>query len=321
VTDRIERRSAAGMANRALWLAWSKHSIAGLGLIVLSVLALTTPGFVSTPSLYALINTAAFVGCIAVGMTFVTLSGNFLSFSLGATAGLSAITCAWLSQFGLAAALLGAVVLSMAINALQGFIIGFFRANSLIVTIAALALINGLAEMVTANQTIYVEGSALDPLKGRLLGIPIAGIAFLVCVILGQMVLRHTQFAQSVMMLGSNARAAMAAGVKTWCVTTWVYALAGLFSGISGILMAARYGAGTIEMGQGFDYSAIAGVLVGGTAIAGGQGSVTRSLIGVMVMAIISVVLLLRDFETQYQYLLTGIIVFIAILAQGRLRP
>jgi ribose/xylose/arabinose/galactoside ABC-type transport system permease subunit len=320
VTDRIERNPGAGITDRVLRFALSKHSIAGIGLIVLAVLALTTPGFVSTPSLYALINTASFVGCIAVGMTFITLSGNFLSFSLGVAAGLSAITCAWLSQLGLAVAMLGAIVLSTVINALQGFIIGFFRANPLIVTIAALALINGLAEMVTANQTIYVESSVLDPFKGRLLGIPVAGIAFLACVIIGQMVLRYTQFAQRVMMLGSNARAATAAGVETWRVTTWVYALAGVFSGISGILMAARYGAGTIEMGQGYDYSAIAGVLVGGTAIAGGQGSVTRSLIGVLVMAIITVVLLLRDFETHYQYLLTGIIVLVAILVQGRLR-
>src|SRR5689334_11589364 len=113
------------MVHRALRFAWSKHPVVGFGLIVLSVLALTTPGFASTPSLYALVNTAAFVGCIAVGMTFITLSGNFLSFALGAAAGLSAITCAWLSQFGLAIAMLAAIVLSTAINALQGFIIGF----------------------------------------------------------------------------------------------------------------------------------------------------------------------------------------------------
>jgi ribose/xylose/arabinose/galactoside ABC-type transport system permease subunit len=108
--------------------------------------------------------------------------------------------------------------------------------------------------------------------------------------------------------------------VEVWRTTTLVYALAGLFSGISGVLLAARYGAGTIEMGAGFDYSAIAGVLLGGTAVAGGQGSVTRSLVGVAVMAVVAVVLLLRDFETQYQYLLAGLIVFIAVLAQGRFR-
>jgi ribose/xylose/arabinose/galactoside ABC-type transport system permease subunit len=318
VTDRAERSSAT--ADRFLRLIAAKTSIAGVGLVALAVLAFLTPGFTSSPSINALINTASFIGCVAVGMTFITLSGNIMSFSLGAAAGLTAITCAGLTKYGLAAALLVPLALSIAINALQGFVIGFFRANSLIVTIAALALINGVAEMVTASQTIYVEGEALDPLKGRLWGIPLAGIAFLACVIAGQAILRHTQFGQSVVLLGSNSRAATAAGVEVWRTTTLVYAMAGLFSGISGVLLAARYGAGTLEMGAGFDYSAIAGVLLGGTAIAGGQGSVTRSLVGVIVMAVVAVVLLLRGFETQYQYLLTGLIVFIAVLAQGRFR-
>lgn len=320
MTDRAERIATGGLADRMLRLVTMRHSVAVVGLAVLCALALMTPGFTSIPSLYALINTASFVGCIAVGMTFITLSGNVMSFALGAASGLAAITCAWLSKFGLAAALLGAILVPTAINALQGFVIGFFKANSLIVTIAALALINGAAEMVTAGQTIYVEGDILDPYKGKLLGVPLAGIAFLICVIVGQLVLRYTQFGQRVVLVGSNSRAATAAGVEVWRTTTWVYTLAGLFSGISGVLMAARYGAGTIEMGAGFDYTAIAGVLLGGTAVAGGQGSVTRSLVGVTVMAVITVVLLLRDFETQYQYLLTGLIVFAAILAQGRFR-
>jgi ribose/xylose/arabinose/galactoside ABC-type transport system permease subunit len=321
VTDDADRLREGGIADRVWRIAVSKQSIAGLGLAVIVILALLTPGFTSSASVNALINTASFIGCIAVGMTFITLSGNIMSFSLGAATGLAAITCASMTRFGLAAALLAPLMLSVAINALQGFVIGFFRANSLIVSIAALALINAVAEIATASQTIYVEGDALDAFKGRLWGIPLAGVAFLASVIVGQAILRHTQFGQSVVLLGSNSRAATAAGVEVWRTTTLVYAMAGLFSGISGVLLAARYGAGTIEMGSGFDYSAIAGVLLGGTAIAGGQGSVTRSLVGVAVMAVVAVVLLLRDFETQYQYLLTGLIVFIAVLAQGRFRP
>ena len=87
-----------------------------------------------------------------------------------------------------------------------------------------------------------------------------------------------------------------------------------------GILIAGRYGAGTMEYGAGYDYSAIAGVLVGGTAIAGGEGSVSRSFFGVVVIASVTVLLLLRGFETEYQYLFIGLIVLAAVLLQGTLR-
>jgi ribose/xylose/arabinose/galactoside ABC-type transport system permease subunit len=96
--------------------------------------------------------------------------------------------------------------------------------------------------------------------------------------------------------------------------------MAGLFTGLSGILIAARFGSGSMEFGVGYDYSAISAVLVGGTAIGGGQGSVLRTMVGVVVIAVLQSLLLLHGFEIQYQYLLIGLIVLGAILlrAKGR---
>jgi ribose/xylose/arabinose/galactoside ABC-type transport system permease subunit len=133
-------------------------------------------------------------------------------------------------------------------------------------------------------------------------------------------VLRYTQFGQKVMMLGSNLRAAAAAGVRTWVIVAVTYALAGFFSSLAGILIAARYGAGTIEYGAGYDYSAIAGVLVGGTSIIGGEGSITRSIAGVIAIAVVATILLLRGLDTQFQYFVTGVIVLGAVLLQGKFR-
>lgn len=291
-----------------------------VGLSGLLVLAAITPGFTAAPSLFSLVNTGSLIGCVAVGMTFITLSGNIMSFSLGATTGATAVVCAAVSGYGVVPALACAVAVAVGVNALQGFIIGYFRANPIIVSIAALALIGGVAEFASGSRTIYAAENVLDFLKGRVLGIPLPGLVFLASVVIGQVIQSCTQFGQRVIMVGSNLRAATAAGIRTWRTVTAAYALAGFFTSLAGILIAARYGAGTMEYGAGYDYSAIAGVLVGGTAIAGGEGSVSRSLFGVVVIASVTVMLLLRGFETEYQYLFIGLIVLAAVLLQGRVR-
>ena len=115
-------------------------------------------------------------------------------------------------------------------------------------------------------------------------------------------------------MVGSNVRAATAAGDPTTVAVTVAYVIAGACAAISGILLAARYGSGDMEVGAGYDYTAIAAVLVGGTGISGGAGSTVRTLIGVFVIAVIEVVLLLRGYSEQLQYLITGLIVLCVIM-------
>lgn len=301
-------------------LGRTRSPLVALGVCALVAVALTTPGFVSAPSLLSLINTAAPIGCVAVGMAFITLSGNIMSFALGATVGVVAITSAALSGYGLAAAVLGGMVVGIVFNVIQGLVIGLFRANAIIVSIAALALMGGLAEFVTGSHTVYAAPGVLDILRSKLWGIPVGGLVCLAAAVVGQAVLRYTQFGQKVMLLGSNLRAAAAAGVRTWMIVVITYALAGFFSSLAGILIAGRYGAGTIEYGAGYDYSAIAGVLVGGTSIIGGEGSITRSIAGVIAIAVVATILLLRGFDTQFQYFVTGVIVLGAVLLQGKFR-
>ncbi len=292
-----------------------------VGVLALAVLVASTPGFTATASLLSFVNTLALVGCVAVGMTFITLSGNIMSFALGATMGASAVTFALASGYGSGPAIVLAFAIAIALNAVQGLVIGVFRSNSIIVSIAALALIGGSVELLTENRIIYSAEGSLAFLKGKLAGIPISGIVFLLCAGLAQAILRYTRFGQHVVMVGSSFRAATAAGVKTWRTIMAAYAWAGFFAGMSGILIAARYDAGHMEYGAGYDYSAIAGVLVGGTAIRGGEGSVVRSVIGIVVITATSVVVLLRGFETEHQQLLIGLIVLGAVLVQGKLRP
>lgn len=285
-----------------------------LAFAALAIWSVATPGFVSPLSLSALMTAISFIGCVAVGMTFITLTGNIMSLSLGVT--LSAAALVFLSSLalGIVGACVVAVLFGVAVSGVQGIVIGYFRANPILVSIAALALITGISELVTGGQRVYPAAANFAFFKSRVAGIPVTTLIFLGAVGLGELILSGTRFGRAMRMVGSNWRAAEAAGLNAATVVTGAYLLAGAFSAVSGILLAARYGSGDMELGAGYDYSAIAAVLVGGTAIQGGEGSVLRTLIGVSAIAAVEVVLLLRGFPEELQYLVTGIIVLLVIM-------
>jgi ribose/xylose/arabinose/galactoside ABC-type transport system permease subunit len=276
--------------------------------------ALSTPGFTSPLSINSLLNAISFIGCVAVGMTFITITGNIMSLALGATVSASALVFLASLSLGVFPAFLVAILFGIVVTAVQGALVGYIRANPLLVSIAALSLLIGGAALATGGQRIYPGGEGLQVLKGRAAGIPVETLYFFASVLIGQFILSWTRIGREMVMVGSNLRAAIAAGVNTARAVTVAYVLAGACSAVSGILLAARYGSGDMELGLGYDYTAIAAVLVGGTAIGGGSGSVVRTLIGVTVIAVIATVLLLRGFSQQWQYLITGLIVLAVIM-------
>jgi len=309
---------------RANWAVQLPHSTRGRVLVAIRLVAIvallaaaaTTPGFFTTVSLFSLLNTTSFIGCVAVGMTFITLSGNIMSFALGVTLSTSGIVFIAALPLGLVGALLAAFAFGAALTGVQGLVIGYFRANPIIVSMAALALITGCATLITQGRGVYPEGDATALLKGRVLGIPMPVAALIAIVVVAQAVLSFTRFGRNLYMVGSNWRAALAAGLEPAHIVLGAYVAAGLCTALAGILMAARYSSGDLELGIGYDYSAISAVLVGGTAISGGEGSAIRSLVGAFIIAVCQVLLLLHGFSTQIQYLAIGVIVLAVIMLQ-----
>lgn len=294
-----------------------RRLVVGVRLMALAVLAawaLMTPGFTTPLSLTSLMTAISFIGCVGVGMTFITLTGNVMSLSLGVTASAAAMVFLSSLAAGVAGAFAAAILFGVVVSGVQGAVVGYFRANPILVSIAALALLTGIAELVTGGQRIYPAAANFVFLKSRIHGIPVETLVLLAAVAIGEVVLSGTRFGQFMRMVGSNLRAAEAAGVRAGAVVTGAYMLGGAFAAVSGILLAARYGSGDMELGVGYDYSAIAAVLVGGTAIQGGEGSVLRTLVGVTVIAAVEVVLLLRGFSEELQYLVTGVIVLGVIM-------
>lgn len=280
----------------------------------ITLYALTTPGFLTPLSVNALLTAVSFVGCVAVGMTFITLTGNIMSLALGATTSASALIFLACLSFGILPAFVATLLFGIVLTGAQGFLVGFFRANPILVSVAALSLLLGAAAFATGGHRIYPGGTGLDIFKGRFAGIPIDAWCFFATVAAGQFILSWTRIGRLMTMVGSNIRAATAAGMPTTATVTAAYVIAGACAAISGILLAARYGSGDMEIATGYDYTAIAAVLVGGTGIAGGSGSTVRTLVGVVVIAVIEVVLLLRGFSEQLQYLITGLLVLCVIM-------
>ena len=143
---------------------------------------------------------------------------------------------------------------------------------------------------------------------------PLEFVVLLCVTAVGQFILQLTRFGRNLYMMGSSFRAAEAAGVKTWRTVTGAYLWAGVFTGLAGVMLAIRYDGANMDYGVGYEYDAIASVLVGGTLMKGGHGSALRTLAGAMIIAVVQAMLLLRGFRQEWQYLFTGLIVFAVIL-------
>jgi ribose/xylose/arabinose/galactoside ABC-type transport system permease subunit len=288
----------------------------------LALAALRTPGFVSEPNLLSLITTVSFIGCVAVGMTLITISGNIMSFSLGALVGATAmIFILAVNVGGVAFGLAAAFAFAAMLNAAQGFLIGTVRANPIIISIASTALIYGVAEGLTEQGTVYAAtGIRWGLLQGKVLGLPVEFVALIGAAALAQVLLSYTVFGRHLLMTGSSLAAAEVIGLRTWRTVTGAYLWAGLFAGLAGILLATRYGSASMNYGIGYEYDAMAAVLVGGTSIRGGEGSALRTLVGALFIAVIEALLLLWGFRQEWQFLIAGVIVLAVVALQTRTR-
>ena len=312
--------ATAGRARPWLDQARVFSAVQVIGLLALAAVVLTTPGFLAGPSILSLLTTVSFIGCVAIGMTLITISGNIMSFSLGATVGATAMVFILaVDRLGFTPGLLAGLCFGCVITGLQGFAVGWLRANPIIVSIAALALIYGVAQAFAEKGAVYaVPGMVPAMLKGKVAGMPIEFIALLVSAAIAQLILSVTRFGRNMIMVGANLRAAEAVGVRTWRTVTGAYLWAGVFTSLAGIMLAIRYESANMDYGVGYEYDAIAAVLVGGTAIGGGQGSALRTLAGAMVIAAVQVMLLLKGLRQEWQYLAAGLIVLAVIIVQSR---
>lgn len=284
--------------------------------VVLTLAALTTQGFLTSANFKAILAAAGFVGIVALGMTAIMISGNLFSLSLGTTVAVGAMLFLWALQWGAFPAILLTIVLCAIICALQGMIVGSIGANPIIVTIGAGALQAGGAVWLSDGSSIFPGAPAGD---FAFLSDPIGGIAvpvfvLVALVILGELLLRRTRFGRETFLVGENRQAATAAALRVPWIVTGAFAIAGVCAGIAGILLGAFNQNATLLVQGTYTYDAIAAALVGGSVVTGGRGSFIRTLVGALVIAAISDMLLLRGYSEGVQIMVKGLVVVVVVV-------
>jgi len=289
--------------------------------------------FLNPDNLLNIVRAVSEIGIIAIGMTFVILIGG-IDLSVGAVLGLSATGIASLlmvSDFGILPAVLLILILGLAFGALQGLISARLGIQAFIVTLAGLQIARALARIWSGGQGVplaYGEGEGLAPeafslLNSRVLGgtVPFPAIIFVTIAIIAVLVMQKTVFARHIYAIGGNERAARLSGVPVMRVKVAVFAIAGLLSAVAGIIHAGQLNQGSPNDGVAYELDAIAAVVIGGTSLMGGVGTVTGTLAGALLLGILNNALALNNIDSNVQLLIKGVIIIAAASLQAFRSP
>ncbi len=282
--------------------------------------------FYSEYNIQEILRYNAMFGLIALGMTFVIMTGG-IDLSVGATAALSSVVLALLSPHGAWIAIFGAVGAGLAVGLINGSIISLFRIQPFIVTLAMLLAARGVALFLADNTNVYVdfESGFMDIDREQIGPVPMRVAIFIAAFALGSVLLNFTRFGRHVLAVGGNEEAARLAGLPIGRTLLAVYAMSGALAGLAGVLLAWQTATGAPTEGIGWELSAIADVVIGGTLLTGGMGSVGTTLVGAILLGLIFNILNFENgkgvisLSSYWQTVIRGLILLIVVLLQNRL--
>lgn len=262
---------------------------------------------------------------IGIGMTFVIVTGG-IDLSVGSVAAMSSVLAALASPHGAVAGLLAGLAGGLAAGLLNGVLISRLRIEPFIITLGTFLGARGVAQIASGQAAVSVDsGSAFAFLgQGDLLGVPVPVVFLLVVLALGGVLLNATRFGRSALSVGDNEDAARLMGLKVDAVKVGVYALSGLLAGLAGVILAAQFGAGQPVEGVGWELTAIAGVVVGGTLLSGGRGSLFNTVVGVTLLGLVFNILNFENgkgvisIDVFWQNVIRGVFLLVVVLLQAR---
>ncbi|MEN3942179.1 ABC transporter permease [Prosthecobacter sp. SYSU 5D2] len=288
------------------------------GMILL--FGLLRDSFFSAATLGSVANRIPALALVATGMTLVMVTGG-IDLSVGSVLGLcgavvGVVMADW--QWGLPGALLASLVVGTLVGSINGVVSVKLRLPSFIVTLGMLEIARGLAFLTTDSQTKYI-GAPVESL-----GAPIGGwvispafIIALIVVACGQIMLSHMALGRHLLAIGANREAALISGVPVDRPRILAHALLGTLTGLAAVFNCSRLGSADPNAGIGFELSAIAAVVVGGTSLMGGRGSVIKSLLGVLIIATLEAGLVQIGASEPIKRVVTGAVIVAAVLADG----
>ena len=312
------RRLMSGGAGRNIGLV--------IAFAVLCVVGVSTAGerFASVDNVMTILRMAAVIGVLSIGMTFV-ITGGGIDLSVGSVLGLASVWATTLATQTLAedthwiVMVFTALVVGTVCGLINGALIAYGKVVAFIATLAMMVAARGLAEMIANRQTQIVDVQPfLDFFRADLLGVSVLVWIFAVVAVAGWVLLNRTTFGRRTLAVGGNPEAARLAGIKVNRHTMYLYALAGLTAGIAAVMMLARTTAGSSTHGQLYELDAIAAVVVGGTLLIGGRGTIVGTVFGVLIFSTLTNVFTQNNLSISAQSVAKGAIIVAAVLLQQR---
>lgn len=314
---------AAEGFSRGIWAHLRTRVLSGGGmlyvgfLVLIAIFALSSPVFLSWANFANIGRQTALVSIIAVGMTFVIVSGEF-DLSVGSGMALSGVVAALamkgIGQTWIVGALAG-LLTGAAIGFVNGILTTKLRIPSFLITLGSLSIARGIAMIVTGTRPVIISNTTYHQLfgEGSFLGVP-APIFWTAVVAIGGIVLLHfSTFGRRVFATGGNATAARYSGISTARVKTISLMLAGTLAGLAGLVLSARSHAARPDVGAGLELDVITSVILGGAALSGGRGTIIGALVGSLVIGILNNGLVLLGVDASVQLAVKGLIIWASV--------
>lgn len=312
------RRLLSGPAGRNLGLV--------IALLLLVIVGWATAGsrFMNLDNVETIVRYGSILGVVAIGTTFVITSGG-IDLSVGSVMGLTSVVASlsWVQNAANQSTWLLMVVVALAVGGLaglvNGLVIAYGKVVPFIATLAMLVAAKGLAEIFAnkQSQVVGVKGF-LDFFRGDLLGISWLIWMFAIAAVVGWFLLARTSYGRRTIAIGGNYEAARLAGLKVKRHTVSLYVLGGIAAGIGGVMILARTTAGVSTHGALYELDAIAAVVVGGTLLIGGRGTIVGTVLGVLLFSTLSNIFTMNNLNISVQNVVKGVIIVAAVLLQQR---
>lgn len=311
------------LRKKALTAAIKKYNLLLLILFFVIFATIMSPRFLTFQNFFNLLQQSAIVGIVAVGMTFVILTGG-IDLSVGsnlALAGMISSICSQEMGFAVLPSYLIAVIIGLLFGVLTGFLITTFKIPAFITTLAMMTSLRGLALLVTSGKPIFGLSDAFRTLGAKFIfdTIPLSGVVWVFITALAFFILKFLPLGRQFYALGGNESAAYLSGIRTNRVTTVAYMISGGLAAFAGVMLASWLSTGQPNAGSGIELDAIASVVIGGTSLSGGIGGVAGTFGGVLLLTIISNILNLVGVPSYFQQIVKGIIILVALIGNNLL--
>ena len=284
-------------------------------LAIVIVMTFASPVFMTSKNIINIIRQISINGIIAVGMTFVILTGG-IDLSVGAVVAITSVIAGYLLEQGTywLVACLAAVSISLIFGAFNGVMVAYVGFQPFIATLATVTMGSGIALAFSDGKPFTIKNEAFLAIgQGYIGAIPIPIILLVFIVAAGLIILKTTTFGRYVFAIGGNKNAAKLSGVRTKRVELMVYVISAFCASIVGLILSARISSGQPTAGEGYELDAIAATAIGGTSMSGGVGSLTGTVFGFMILGLVTNSMNLLNINSFYQQIVKGILIVLAV--------